>query len=218
MVKINRKASKLPDLDEFLGPSASPQASATQSQPPSVASVPTLGESMTDSARSPDSMTSSAMSDASGDGDSLPSMADRDIMNPFTGEITQVDDIDGLITLYEGLDRVNKQAYAVMVRVRELLASKTEGEARTRRIYGERRKAKLEFPSESFTQSELKTLWEEYPDLRDEALKIESIGVKLREYKKLVNASGGERLNAFRDALSRACRGCVGTPTLKIEE
>ena len=214
MVKINRKATPLPDLDEFLGPSDSPQASATPSTSPSVA---------TDSEHSPPSTTASiATNDGesaeSSDGDEVPSMADRDIVNPFTGEITTVDDIDGLITLYEGLDRVNKQAYAVMVRVRELLAAKTEGEARTRRIYGERRKAKLEFPSESFTQSELKTLWEEYPDLRDEALKIDAIGVKLREYKKLVNASGGERLNAFRDALSRACRGCVGTPTLKIEE
>lgn len=214
MVKINHKASKLPDLDEFLGPSASTQASATPSTSPSVA---------TDSEHSPASTTASIAtndgeSSKSSDGDEMPSMADQDIVNPFTGEITQVDDIDGLITLYEGLDRVNKQAYAVMVRVRELLAAKTEGEARTRRIYGERRKAKLEFPSESFTQSELKTLWEEYPDLRDEALKIDAIGVKLREYKKLVNASGGERLNAFRDALSRACRGCVGTPTLKIEE
>jgi hypothetical protein len=214
VVKINHKASKLPDLDEFLGPSASTQASATPSTSPSVA---------TDSEHSPASTTASIAtndgeSSKSSDGDEMPSMADQDIVNPFTGEITQVDDIDGLITLYEGLDRVNKQAYAVMVRVRELLAAKTEGEARTRRIYGERRKAKLEFPSESFTQSELKTLWEEYPDLRDEALKIDAIGVKLREYKKLVNASGGERLNAFRDALSRACRGCVGTPTLKIEE
>ena len=141
-----------------------------------------------------------------------------DVMNPFTGEMTRLDDIDGLITLYEGLDEVNKQANAVMVRVREVLAAKAEGDSKTRRVCGEHRKAKLEFPSESFTQRDLRTIWEEFPDLRDQVLKIDEIGVSLREYRKLVNTSGGERFTEFRDRLTRACKGCVGLPTLKVEE
>lgn len=159
--------------------------------------------------------------DAASGGASEPIAVDPipdDVMNPFTGEMTRLDDIDGLIGLYEGLDKVNKQAYAVMVRVREVLAAKAEGDSKTRRVCGERRKAKLEFPSESFTQRDLRTIWEDFPDLRDQVLKIDEIGVSLREYRKLINTSGPERFMEFRDKLTRACKGCVGLPTLKVEE
>lgn len=141
----------------------------------------------------------------------------NEIMNPFTGEIIRLDDIDGLIGLYEGLDKVNKQAYAVMLRIRESLAARTEGDAKTRRIRGETRLAKLEWPAESFTQADLKRLWEEFPDVRDDYLKIDTIGVKHREYAKIANTSGGERFTEFRDGLTKASRGITGTPTLKIE-
>jgi hypothetical protein len=142
-----------------------------------------------------------------------------EIVNPFTGEITRIGDVDGLISLYEGLDKVNKRAYAVMQRVREAMASHAEGDAKTRRIRGEKRRAVLTFPSESFEQSGLKELWAEFEGetFCAEVLKIDSIGVKLREYKKLINTSGDERFNDFRDRLSQSCKGAIGLPTVKIE-
>ena len=201
---VKRAKVAIPELDDFFEP-LPVQAIAEPTKP------------ATDSANS---TATCATNDAASGGVSEPA-ADPipdDVMNPFTGEMTRLDDIDGLIGLYEGLDKVNKQAYAVMVRVREVLAAKAEGDSKTRRVCGERRKAKLEFPSESFTQRELRTIWEDYPDLRDQVLKIDEIGVSLREYRKLVNTSGPERFMEFRDKLTRACKGCVGLPTLKIEE
>lgn len=206
---VKRAKAAIPELDEFFEPLPITSQAA---QP-----IPEPTKPATDLA----SCTATcATNDAASGGASEPA-ADPipdDVMNPFTGEMTRLDDIDGLIGLYEGLDKVNKQAYAVMVRVREVLAAKAEGDSKTRRVCGERRKAKLEFPSESFTQRDLRTIWEDFPDLRDQVLKIDEIGVSLREYRKLINTSGPERFMEFRDKLTRACKGCVGLPTLKIEE
>lgn len=140
------------------------------------------------------------------------------IMDPLTGEVIDRDNVDGLIGMYESLDKTNKVIYATCCRIRETLAEKTEGDAKTRRVRGHKRVCVLEFPSESFEQRSLKEIWAEFPDLRDEALKIDSIGVKMREFRKIKATSGGGRFNEFRDKISSASRGCVGLPTLKVEK
>lgn len=140
------------------------------------------------------------------------------VMNPLNGEVVELNDVDGLIDMLERLDEVNKNIYATMMRIRETLFGMTEGDAKTRRVRGERRSIKFTCPAESFTQADLKALWEAYPDLRDQYLKIAEIGVQLREYKKLVGTSGGERFTEFRDKLTKANRGIVGTPSFEIEK
>lgn len=215
----------LPDLDDFLPPypaagaavaETNAAAAIVETEVPAVATV--------------------AVASASGvavavavavDGDGEPQteigrmaagIVDPETVDPLTGEIIADDDTDGLIEMYERLDKTNKTVYAVLCQIREKLAAKTEGDAKTRRVRGRTRACVLSFPSESFEQAILKETWEDFPELRDEALKIESIGVKLREYRKIQNTTGGERFTAFRDRLARACRGCVGLPTLKVEK
>lgn len=143
----------------------------------------------------------------------------RDIECPYTGEIYAPDDIDGLIDLYERAKHFNDQAYSVQIAARVALAALTEGAAKTRRLQGERRKCVVEMPSDTWEQRVLKELWQEFPKIAEKYLRIETIGVRLTEFKKLVNTSSNQAdLIEFRNRLSAACRGATGTPTVKLEK
>jgi hypothetical protein len=142
-----------------------------------------------------------------------------EIVCPLTGEIADVKDADGLIDLFERLKEKNDAIYAAMLRCRTALSELTEGDAATRRVRGKRRAAKIEMPKVSFEQSVLKELWNSHPELAVEYLKIESIGVQMTPYKKLVNTTGtGADFKYFRDALTAACRGRAGTPSVTVEQ
>jgi hypothetical protein len=138
-------------------------------------------------------------------------------MCPLTGEIVSLDDIDGMIDLYENLKEKSDAAYACLIALRVALAKKTEGDARTRRIRGKRRAAKIEIPADSWDQSLLKESWNSYPQYRDQVLKIDTIGVQIREFKKIVNTSGPADFEQFRNMVTQANRGPTGTPTVKVE-
>lgn len=146
-----------------------------------------------------------------------PDLPGLEIECPLTGEIIEPNDVDGLIDCYERLKLKNDQIYAVLLKIRLALAAQTEGDAKTRRVQGRRRRAVVEMPSESWEQSILKEAFNSFPQYRDQVLKIDTIGVKLREYKKLVNTSGPPDLTTFRDMVARANRGQTGTPTVKVE-
>jgi hypothetical protein len=141
-----------------------------------------------------------------------------DLICPLTGEIVDTADVDSLIDLYERLDKADKAIYPTKVRVRELLAAKTEGNARTRRVQGRRRAARVEVPGDNWDQSILKEAWNAYPAHRDKYLKIGTISPMAVECKKLVNTSGPPDFNSFRDMVTKANRGPTGTPTVKVEQ
>lgn len=140
-----------------------------------------------------------------------------EFIDPITGEIVDTKDIDGLIDSYERICNLDSSLYVAKQRIRESLAALSEGPAKTRRVQGHRRKAKVEMPADSWDQTKLKQIWEMYPDLRGQALKIDSIGVKLTEYKKLVNTTGTPELEAFRDNVTSANKGPTVLATIKIE-
>lgn len=144
--------------------------------------------------------------------------ADAEIINPFDGELVAVDDVDGLIDLYEKMKRVSDQAYGVMQLIRRAAGNLAKGDTKTRRLQGERRKAKVTRANDSWDQSILKEAFFSFPNLRDQVLKIDSVGVKLREYEKLKSTSGSPDVETFRDMVVRANRGVTGLPTIEIEE
>ena len=142
-----------------------------------------------------------------------------EIEHPLSpGEIVALDDIDGLIDLYEQLDGIDKRIYGTKIRIRDALAKMTEGDAKTRRVKGKRRTAKITMPDDGWEQSILKEAWNSFPDYAEDVLAIASLRVKLREYKKLVNTSGDASFTTFRDMVTSANRGPIGTPTISIEE
>ncbi len=142
-----------------------------------------------------------------------------EIDNPLSpGEFVSVLDIDGLIDMYEQLDSADKRIYGAKLRIREALAGLTEGDAKTRRVKGKRRTAKITMPDDGWEQSILKEAWNSFPDYAEDVLAIAALRVKLREYKKLVNTSGDASFTTFRDMITNANRGPTGTPTVSIEE
>lgn len=142
---------------------------------------------------------------------------ETEIDDPLTGEVVRTDDVDGLIEMFERLDRENRRVYYTMCRIREALGKLTEGDAVTRRLKGRRKAAKVVMPDVKWEQSIVRECWQSYPSLRDEYLKIESIGVRMREYQKLVNTSGVPEIETFRNMLTAACKGRVGLPTVTVE-
>lgn len=141
------------------------------------------------------------------------------LTNPVSGEIVDPESIDDLISCYEQIDRFDKAIYAVKQRIKSLLLAKTEGDAVTRRVQGEKRIAKLELPAESFDQTTLKQLWEQHPELAEQYLRIERLAVNMKDFKKLRGTSSDRpELVAFRDALTAASKGRTGSPTVTVEK
>jgi len=142
-----------------------------------------------------------------------------EIINPIDGECTSVGDVDGLVDMYVRVDALMGRLSSTKLRIREALAALSEGDAKTRRVRGQRRRVKLTFPSATFDQSKLKEAYHAFPQFRDEVLAIERLKVRLREYKKLVNeASSAADFTTFRDMLTGAERPAGGIPSVTIEE
>lgn len=151
--------------------------------------------------------------------ETVESVLSNEIMCPLTGELIARDDVDGLIDMYERLKKTGDMVYAVQIEIRNTLYSQTEGDAATRRIQGRRRAAKIELSAVSFEQSVLKELWNSHEKYAMQHMRIESLAVQMAAFKKLVNTSSSEPdFVFFRDSLTKACRGRVGTPSLKIEK
>lgn len=155
-----------------------------------------------------------AVAESSDDSDSLDSLW----VDPLTGEAVDSNSVDELIECYSRVKAMGDRLYSMQVRIRELLASKTEGDAVVRRVKGKERIAKVTLSDESYDQAVLKELWNSHPSLAQEYMSISQLRVKGREAKKLINTTGDDAFNFFRDAMTKACRGRVGTPTLTVEK
>lgn len=150
---------------------------------------------------------------------SAPSVDPLFINHPLGGDRVSVADIDGLIDLYEEADNLDKSLYACKCEIRAALAKLTEGDAKTRRVQGKRRRAKVEMPDVKFDQSVLKALWESHPQFARDYMGIASINVRMREYKKLANTSSSDdAFTYFRNAMTRADQGATGLATVKVEK
>lgn len=148
---------------------------------------------------------------------SLDGPQSTEIFDPTTGELVPCGDIDQLIDAYERIDGRDKELYAAKSAVKQALLRLTEGDTKTRRIQGHRRKAVLTLPADKWHQEKLKEAWNAFPHLRDQCLKIGTISVALMEFKKLLGTSGTPDVNTFRDMLAAANEGPSGLPSVKVE-
>lgn len=142
-----------------------------------------------------------------------------ELIDPTTGEIVNLTDPDELIDAYERIDRHADKLDAAAFVIRQSLAKLTDGQttAKTRRVQGRRRKAKLEMPDQNWEQSILKECWNSYPSLRDQCLRIGKIDVKAREWAKLAETAGSPDVETFRDMVRSAMRPATALPTVKVE-
>jgi hypothetical protein len=139
------------------------------------------------------------------------------LADPFT---TKEPTVDELIDAYEHYDQAEKGARNSRVQIAAALAARSPqtGGCRTARVRGDRRRAKIEFPEDSWNQSTLKEAYYAYPQFRDEFLTIASLRVRLREYGKAVRESGPEAFETFKGMLVAANRGAHGLPRIVIEQ
>jgi hypothetical protein len=136
----------------------------------------------------------------------------------WRGEILDPANIDQLIDVYEQATAVANEAYAIQRWIRQRALELTHGDAKTRRLVGRRRKAKLTMPDDAWDQGRLKEAFNSFPQYRDDVLAIASLRVRLREFKKLANSSGEPSFNLFRDMVVAANNGPQGLPRLAVEE
>lgn len=142
-----------------------------------------------------------------------------EILDPQTGEIVEAGDADQLIDAWDRLKEMEaacrdfKTALATA-----LCALTTDFETKTRRVRGQRRRAKIEMPDSSWEQSRLKEAWFAYPQYRDEFLTIATLRPKLLEVKKMLSEVGGLEFETFKKLLLSADLGPRGLPSVTVEE
>lgn len=141
-----------------------------------------------------------------------------EIIDPTTGEVIDRSNIDSMVNAYERVEAKCRELYTAKRQLAYAMYDQTQGsDAKTRRIEGENRKAKIERPDDAWDQSILKEIWNSFPKLCNQYLRIEQIGVKLVPYKQLMNTTGTEDIEQVKKMLKRANRGPMGTPRIKIE-
>lgn len=144
--------------------------------------------------------------------------AEPGFRNPLNGEIVPPDDVDALIDAYEQADAALRKLRSFTGAIRQRLFELSEGDTKTRRIRGNRRRAKVERPDDVWEQSILKEAWHSFPKYRDEVLTIDRLRVRLREWNKIKNETGPDDFLTFRAMVEKANRGPQGLPKVTIEE
>lgn len=142
----------------------------------------------------------------------------QEFIDPLTGEVIDLTDADALIDCFERIKAQDSAIYVAKQIVQRAIANLSEGTAKTRRVRGHRRRAKVEMPDAGWDQSKLKEAYNAYPQFRDELLSISSLRVKLREFKKVVNEKGPEDFQCFKGIVQAAELPPSGTPRVTVEQ
>ena len=134
------------------------------------------------------------------------------------GVLVDVSSVDELATAYEEIRAAEQALRTRKLLVVEALARHATGTARTERVRGEVRRVKIEQPRASWDAAALRKAWERFPNFRERYLKIDKIGVQMREFKKLQHEAGPAEFEEFRRLVLEAERGPSGQPRITIEE
>jgi hypothetical protein len=140
-----------------------------------------------------------------------------EFIDPTTGLVVNPSDVDSMVEMYGRVESECRKFYDLKRKIAQAMFERTTGNAKTRRLEGEKHRIRLEKPDDYWDQSILKEIWNSYPKHRDQFLRIDSIAVKLVPYKQLLNTAGPEDLEQVKKMLNRANRGPMGTPRIKIE-
>lgn len=149
-----------------------------------------------------------------------PSLNLNEIMCPITAELIAPTDVDGLIDMLERIKALDQDLQLARVQAIRALASMTEGTTKTRRVAGKVRVAKVEMPDTTWNQSKLKEAWNSYPEFAKQYLRIGSIEVQKREWKKFAGTSvvGNPPLEQFQTMVAEAEMPATANPRVTIEK
>lgn len=139
------------------------------------------------------------------------------ILDPTTGEMLDRLDVDSLIDAYERIQNTFMELGETRRKIAFALSDLTTSEAKTRRLAGTRRRVKIEMPGDLYRQDILKEAWNSFPQFRDSYLRIDTVGIQKREFKKLLETTGPADLETFKKMLGSANVGPSGTPRIEVE-
>jgi len=138
-----------------------------------------------------------------------------------TGETVDIDAVDELIQIWERASKVRDKCDQTRLLIAKLLADKTpDTDVRTRRCEGGQFRAIIQMPDEGYDNQRLIKLWNTYePAIRDRVLKLEKIGIRKRELKKLRNSKLPPTLDLLVKQIDMAATGPAGNPRIeKVEK
>ena len=148
--------------------------------------------------------------------DSRPAIV-PDLIDPTTAEVIDRADADALISAWERCDAEAAKLYAARGHFATAIAALTTGDAKTRRLRGETRLARIEMAKDSWSQQILRELWQA-SRFAKEFLRISELAVNLIEYRKLASSTATRSdLEEFRRRLTEANLGPGGTPRITVE-
>ncbi len=127
---------------------------------------------------------------------------------------------DALLDSYRfhcDLERIHREEKLLLAGELSRRSPRTD-DCKTTRIRGQKLRAKLEYPDDSWDQGLLKEAYHAFPALRDEFLSIGSLRVRLREYKKMLHEKGDPAYEKFKSMIGSANRGPQGAPRIILEE
>lgn len=155
--------------------------------------------------------------DTRGDAPSPAPSPAEDLIDPSTGEILPRD-IDSLVSAFERVSGSIDEMVLFKKQIIRALVAKTTGEGKIRRVRGDLRQVKITMPDHYYTQSILKEAWNSYPKFRNEFLRIDSVAIRKREFKKLQKTAGQPDLENFKKMIESADVGPSGTPRVEIDD
>lgn len=145
-----------------------------------------------------------------------------EIVNPLTGEIISLADVDGMIETFK---QIKKHEQALAIAKREIalaLVAKTDAAGittKTRRVLGSRgQEAKIEMPDSSWDQGILREAWHSYPQHREKLLRIGELKVNAVEFKKAVNTASPDDFTTFVQMIVKAQRKPTGIARVTVEQ
>lgn len=144
----------------------------------------------------------------------------RSIMNPITGALVDMDDIDSVIRACVEAKEIRDDLTIFDDTVRRRAAEFAAGASgKTRRIQGKELRAKIEMPDETWDNSILKEAWNSYPDLRERYLRLSKVDVDKREFNKLRGMTTDDpKFAQFMGMLFAAEKPPTGAPRVSLEK
>ena len=132
----------------------------------------------------------------------------------LNGEILET--ADDLIDAFEHLTEEKKRVEDKIRAIKDALYSLCKGEAVTQHVRGERRTCRVIKPKRCWDQRILRDAWDEFPEERNELLRIHALSVQLRPLDVAMRTSGPESWTAFRNAVVDAEVPSDRSPSVKI--
>jgi hypothetical protein len=139
-------------------------------------------------------------------------------MDTTTGEIYTIDELIHIIEHSE--EQINNyKIMANFAKTKLMQLAEFNNGVKTARIQGKNYRCKVELPSKiTWDQKKLSRMYSIYPHgtIIDGVIKIASYKVDMREYKKIINTTGDEEFNNFKNELLSANLGITGAPKFTI--